>query len=72
MTKSPTTITCRGCGYAELPASQYDCPHCKKPNLKAVIPAAMEGGRWIWVIGGGAFGLLAVLTLVQWIDRLAH
>jgi hypothetical protein len=69
---SPTTLTCRGCGYAELPVSQYECPKCRKPNLKGIIPGALQSGIGIWTIGAGVFGLLAVASLIQAIVVLSR
>ncbi|MFM9938817.1 MAG: hypothetical protein ACKVP7_04895 [Hyphomicrobiaceae bacterium] len=71
MSSKPSTISCLRCNTV-MPLAQYECPNCGKPNLKAVVPASIESGRWVLVVGGGFFGLIGVLSLLQWIVVLTR
>jgi predicted nucleic-acid-binding Zn-ribbon protein len=64
------TLTCLRCGYSELPVTQYECPKCGKPNLKAVSATSMLGGGWIIMVFGAFFAVIAALTIWSRVELL--
>jgi hypothetical protein len=70
MTRSSSTMTCLRCGNKDLAISQYECPQCGKPNLKAVTTGTMIGGSWLALCFIGLFGLIAAATVWSKVEAL--
>ncbi len=70
MTPTPSPFSCLRCGNTDMAITQYECPRCGKPNLKALSTGTMVGGSWLILMFVGVFGLMAALTVWSKVEAL--